>query len=350
VKKKSEMFKDSTILVTGGTGSFGQQLISRLLRDYSLQKIIVYSRDELKQYEMQHIAPFSDYPKVMRYFIGDVRDRDRLNFALKSVDVVVHAAALKQVPAAEYNPFEAVKTNVIGGQNVIDAAINNNVERIISLSTDKAAAPINVYGATKLTSDKLFIAANNYSGIKVRFSVVRYGNVMGSRGSVIPLFLEKRRSGALPITDLSMTRFSITLDEGVSFVLNCFSRMEGGELFIPKIPSYRLLDLAKAIAPNLKHNITGIRPGEKLYEEMITENDSGQAIDCGDYYICLPSSTLFGWDRDSYIEDITGGKARKCPSNFSYRSDNNERFLTVNELRQLIINEVPGGKVLIDLE
>ena len=263
------MINNKTILITGGTGSFGKEFIKTILERYKAKKIIIYSRDELKQYEMQNFPIFQSDKIVVRYLIGDVRDKERLMLAMEGVDIVIHAAALKQVPTAEYNPFEAVKTNIIGGQNVIDVAMQSGVNKVIALSTDKAAAPINLYGATKLTSDKLFIAANNYKGLHdIKFSVVRYGNVMGSRGSVIPFFLERRETGILPITDKRMTRFNITLQEGVNFVLNCLDKMWGGELFVPKIPSYRVTDVAKAIAPDAKQEIVGIRPGEKLHEEM----------------------------------------------------------------------------------
>ena len=270
------MIQNKTILVTGGTGSFGKKFIGTILEKHKPKKVIVYSRDELKQYEMQQ----SITNKSMRYFIGDIRDYSRLKRALEGVDIVIHAAALKQVPAAEYNPFEAVKTNVIGAQNIIDASMSQGVEKVIALSTDKAAAPINLYGATKLTSDKLFVAANNFKGKRdIKFSVVRYGNVMGSRGSVIPFFMKEKKEGFLPITDERMTRFNITLQEGVDFVLFCLKQMWGGELFVPKIPSYRILDIAKAIAPNCDHKIVGIRPGEKLHEEMITTTDSLNTIE-----------------------------------------------------------------------
>jgi len=284
------MIDNKTVFITGGTGSFGKKFIETVLRDYKPEKVIVYSRDELKQFEMQQAWPDNgSFP--IRYFIGDVRDLSRLKRAMEGVDIVVHAAALKQVPATEYNPFEAVKTNVLGAQNVIDAAFEAGVQKVIALSTDKAAAPINLYGATKLTSDKLFITANNYRGKHdIMFSVVRYGNVMGSRGSVIPFFQEKKSSGILPITDSRMTRFNITLKEGVQFVLDGLKRMHGGELFVPKIPSYRITDIATAIAPDAKHEIVGIRSGEKLHEEMITTSDSLNTIEFNDYYVIVPST------------------------------------------------------------
>ena len=275
------------------------------------------------------------HSEIMRYFIGDIRDYRRLRMAMEGVDVVVHAAALKQVPAAEYNPFEAVKTNVIGGQNVIDAAISQGVEKVIALSTDKAAAPINLYGATKLTSDKLFIAANNYSGKhNIKFSVVRYGNVMGSRGSVIPFFLNEKRKGVIPITDERMTRFNITLDEGVNFVISSFDRMWGGELFVPKIPSYRIMDLAEAIAPNSKIKIVGIRPGEKLHEEMITVTDSLNTIEFKDYFVIMPSMKL--WSAENFINESSLEKGTLCKDGFSYNSGSNSDFLSIDEIKKLI--------------
>ena len=329
------MLNNKTILVTGGTGSFGKKFIKTVLVRYKPKKVIVYSRDELKQFEMQQELPDNGkFP--MRYFIGDVRDLGRLKMAMKGVDYVVHAAALKQVPSTEYNPFEAVKTNILGGQNVIDAAFKNGVKKVIALSTDKAAAPINLYGATKLTSDKLFITANNYKGNQdIKFSVVRYGNVMGSRGSVIPFFKEKKKSGVLPITDERMTRFNITLQEGVDFVLKNFERMWGGELFVPKIPSYNILDIAKAIAPECKHKIVGIRPGEKLHEEMITESDAMNTIEFEDYYVIVPSIGGI-WSKTKFQKQSNGDIGKPCPDGFSYNSKSNEHFLSVEEIRDLI--------------
>src|SRR5262245_13151255 len=291
-----------TILITGGTGSFGVRFAQTLLERYRLQRIIVYSRDELKQFEMQQRQPFCSHGDVMRWFIGDVRDAERLRKATEGVDVVVHAAALKQVPATEYNPFEAVKTNILGAENVINAAMGAGVSQVIALSTDKAAAPINLYGATKLASDKLFVAANNHRGSRdIRFSVVRYGNVMGSRGSVIPFFIERAKTGVLPVTDERMTRFSITLQEGVDFVLSCLDRMWGGELFVPRIPSFRILDVARAVAPDAKIEIVGIRPGEKLHEEMITATDSLATIEFDRYFVILPSTRL--WDVERFRKE-----------------------------------------------
>lgn len=342
------MLNDKTILVTGGTGSFGKKLISTILDRYRPKKVIVFSRDELKQFEMQNTEPFRTFSdrNVMRFFIGDVRDLERLKRAMEGVDVVVHAAALKQVPAAEYNPFEAVKTNIIGGQNVIDSAIQAGVQKVIALSTDKAAAPINLYGATKLTSDKLFVAANNYKGRRdIRFSVVRYGNVMGSRGSVIPFFMSKAKEGVLPVTDERMTRFNITLQEGVDFVLSSLEKMWGGELFVPKIPSYRILDLARAIAPKAKVKIVGIRPGEKLHEEMITATDAINTIEFNHYFVILPSIELF--NVDEFRRKSNGYEGKSCIYGFSYNSGTNEKFLTVDELRDLTARHVDGAKDII---
>jgi UDP-N-acetylglucosamine 4,6-dehydratase (inverting) len=339
------MLNDSSILITGGTGSFGKQFMKTVLEKYNPKKIIVYSRDEHKQYEMQQSSIFRKYNQshqdknLIRYFIGDVREFSRLKLAMEKVDIVVHAAALKQVPTAEYNPFEAVKTNIIGGQNVIDAAIQSGVKKVVALSTDKAAAPINLYGATKLTSDKLFIAANNYKGLHdIKFSVVRYGNVMGSRGSVIPFFHEKRKTGLLPITDKRMTRFNITLQEGVDFVLQCLDKMWGGELFVPKIPSYKILDVAEAIAPQAKYEFIGIRPGEKLHEEMITVTDSINAIEFDDYYAITPNSEYLSWDKEKFLNESNGNTGKYCEDGFNYSSDKNQHFLTVDELRELIDN------------
>ena len=328
------MLNNKSILITGGTGSFGKKFIQTILEMYEPKKVIVYSRDELKQYEMQQKWPDGG---VMRYFIGDVRDYRRLKRAMEGVDVVIHAAALKQVPAAEYNPFEAVKTNIIGGQNVIDAALSQGVKKVIALSTDKAAAPINLYGATKLTSDKLFIAANNYKGIHdIKLSVVRYGNVMGSRGSVIPFFMKQKETGVLPITDERMTRFNITLQEGVDFVLQCLEKMWGGELFVPKIPSYRILDVAETVAPDCKHNIMGIRPGEKLHEEMITETDALNSVEFEKYYVILPATPL--WDIEKFRNESNSSVGEMCEFGFSYNSGTNKDFLNVSDLKELIKN------------
>ena len=340
------MLNNKTILVTGGTGSFGKKFIKTVLEMYLPKKVIVYSRDELKQYDMQIASPFKENENVMRYFIGDVRDLERLKRAMEGVDIVIHAAALKQVPAAEYNPFEAVKTNVIGGQNVIDACLASNVKKVIALSTDKAAAPINLYGATKLTSDKLFIAANNYKGERdIKFSVVRYGNVMGSRGSVIPFFLDRKKDGLLPITDERMTRFNITLHEGVNFVLENLGRMWGGELFVPKIPSFKILDVAKAIDGNCKTKVVGIRPGEKLHEEMITYTDAMNTIEFDDYFVILPSTPL--WDNEKFRKESNEKEGKYCEFGFSYNSGNNNVFLTVEELKELMTKNIDGSYEII---
>lgn len=333
------MLNNKTVLVTGGTGSFGKRFIKTVLEKYLPKMVIVYSRDELKQFEMQESDFFKKYKNIVRYFIGDIRDEARLKRAMWNVDVVIHAAALKQVPAAEYNPFEAVKTNINGAQNVINSAIDSNVKNVIALSTDKAAAPINLYGATKLVSDKLFTTAHNYTGSSpVKFSVVRYGNVMGSRGSVIPFFIKKRQDGVIPITDERMTRFNITLQEGVDFVLLALERMWGGEIFVPKIPSYKLMDVAKAIAPECKIEIVGIRPGEKIHEEMITETDAINTIEFKDYYVILPSTTF--WNINDYKLQSNSYPGKFCNYGFRYNSGENDRFLTVDELKSLIEKNV----------
>ena len=334
------MFKDKTILITGGTGSFGKIFIQTVLERYEPKKIIVYSRDEQKQFEMQQKWPDTNDTPI-RYFIGNVRDYHRLKMAMTKVDIVVHAAALKQVPTAEYNPFEVVKTNVIGGQNVIDAALSQGVKKVIALSTDKAAAPVNLYGATKLTSDKLFITANNYKGWHdIKFSVVRYGNVFGSRGSVIPFFLKQKETGLLPITDERMTRFNITLQKGVDFVLKCIEKMWGGELFVPKIPSYRIMDVAQAIGPECKHEIIGIRPGEKLHEEMITVNDAINTVEFDDYFTITPNSDYLSWDRERFLNESNSKPGNYCNEGFNYISNTNDHFLTVDELKKLIQDHV----------
>ena len=327
------MLTNKTILITGGTGSFGRKITEYLLKKYKLKKIIIYSRDEFKQFQMQQDIPFKNN-KRLRFFIGDVRDLDRLDFALNNVDIVVHAAALKQVPTLEYNPFEAVKTNILGSQNVISASLKNGVKKIIALSTDKAAAPINLYGATKLTSDKLFVSSNNYVG-KSNFaaSVVRYGNVMSSRGSVIPYFKKNKNKKFLEITDLKMTRFH-NFRPRCKVVLESLKKMVGGEIFVPKIPSYRITDLAKAISPNSKFKIIGKRPGEKINEEMITSSDAVNSIDCKSYYVILPS---LGYLSKNHIKKIIKiNKGKFCKENFSYNSGNNEHFLSISELKKLI--------------
>ena len=333
------MFNDKSILITGGTGSFGQRFARTMLERYKPRKVIIYSRDELKQFEMQHRDPFHAQNEIMRWFIGDVRDLERLRKAMEDVDIVIHAAALKQVPAAEYNPFEAVKTNIFGAENVVNAAMSAGVSRVVALSTDKAAAPINLYGATKLVSDKIFVAANNHKGSRdIRFSVVRYGNVMGSRGSVVPFFLQKRKDGTLPITDERMTRFNITLQQGVDFVIACLEKMWGGETFVPRIPSYRILDVARAVAPDCRVQIVGMRPGEKLHEEMITGTDALSTVEFDDYFVILPSSRL--WDREEFRCDSHTKAGRWCDFGFCYDSGTNEHFLTVEELRDLVAREV----------
>jgi UDP-N-acetylglucosamine 4,6-dehydratase (inverting) len=327
-----------SILITGGTGSFGSAFVGTVLKRFpSIARLVVYSRDELKQFEMSQRYSDRDYPGL-RYFIGDIRDEARLRRALEGVDVVVHAAALKQVPAAEYNPFECIKTNVLGAQNLIEACLDSGVERVIALSTDKAAAPINLYGATKLCSDKLFVAANNIRGRRnIRFSVVRYGNVMGSRGSVIPYFLEKRKTGVLPITDPRMTRFNISLQQGVDMVLWSIENAWGGEILVPKIPSYRITDVAAAIAPECRQEIVGVRPGEKIHEEMITASDSANTVEIGDYYAILPSTGMYSVEK--YCSEM-GGK--RVEPGFAYDSGKNPYFLTVEQLRSLVEEHVTG--------
>ena len=332
------MLNNKSVLVTGGTGSFGKAFVRTVLERYpDVKRLVIYSRDELKQFEMQQMFPRSQYP-ALRYFIGDVRDEDRLRRALEGIDVVIHAAALKQVPAAEYNPFECIKTNVLGAQNLIEACLDNKVERVVALSTDKAAAPINLYGATKLCSDKLFVAANNITGNRdLRFSVVRYGNVMGSRGSVIPFFMAKKDEGVLPITDPRMTRFNISLQDGVEMVLWSIENARGGEVLVPKIPSYRIGDVATAVAPEAEQKVIGIRPGEKIHEEMITASDSFNTVDMGDYYAILPVAGEFSIE--DYCKD-NGGKP--VEPGFAYNSGSNPDFLTVEEIRELIDKHVIG--------
>jgi UDP-N-acetylglucosamine 4,6-dehydratase (inverting) len=325
------MIKNKSILITGGTGSFGKCFLQTLLKKHEPSRLVVFSRDELKQFEMaQQFSPAEN--PGLRYFIGDVRDADRLKRAMEGIDIVIHAAALKQVPAAEYNPFECIKTNVLGAQNVIEASLQSGVKDVVALSTDKAAAPINLYGATKLCSDKLFTAANNIKGHRdIKFSVVRYGNVMGSRGSVIPFFLEKKKSGVLPITDLEMTRFNISLQEGVDMVLWALEHAQGGEIFVPKIPSYRITDLAEAIGPDCERPVIGIRPGEKVHEEMITASDSFNTVDLGRYFAILPSAG--DHSVESYCKAHGGSSV---PQGFAYNSGTNPDFLTVKQLRELI--------------
>ena len=319
------MLQNKTVLVTGGTGSFGKKFIKRAL-EIGSKKVIIFSRDELKQYEMKQ--EFNNDPRL-RFFIGDVRDADRLYRAFDGVDIVIHAAAMKHVDACEYNPFEAVKTNINGAQNIIEAAIDCGVEKVIALSTDKACAPVNLYGATKLASDKLFVAANSYVGDKpTSFAVVRYGNVVGSRGSVVPFFKKVRETGIVPITDARMTRFWITLDQGVQFVLDSLERMHGGEIFVPKIPSMNIMDLAKAIAPECKIEIVGIRPGEKLHEAMIMEDDARHTLEYDKYYVIYPQFPF--WSKTL----AEGGV--KLPEGFEYTSDKNNEWLTIEQLKELV--------------
>jgi UDP-N-acetylglucosamine 4,6-dehydratase len=342
---KSNLLTGKSILITGGTGSFGKSFINHILKNYSdVRRVIIYSRDELKQYEISRSLPETLYPQL-RYFIGDVRDADRLKRACEGVDIIIHAAALKQVPTAEYNPMECINTNILGAENVINAAMDCDVSLVVALSTDKAAAPINLYGATKLCSDKLFIAANNMCGHrKLRFSVVRYGNVLGSRGSVVPFFLEQRSKGSIPITDPEMTRFNITLEEGVKMVLHAIENSWGGELFVPKIPSFKVTDLAEAVCPGGKIEIIGIRPGEKIHEEMITQSDSLNTYDCGNYYVILPSAISqstwqrsTGWNQNNWLENF---KAKLVSRGFCYSSGNNSEWLNVTDLRKLIKQHV----------
>ena len=330
------MLADKNILITGGTGSFGKEFVRTVLERYPhIKRLVVYSRDELKQFEMQQQFSGAKH-EGLRYFIGDIRDESRLRRALEGIDVVVHAAALKQVVAAEYNPFECIKTNVLGAQNLIEACLDSGVSRVVALSTDKAAAPINLYGATKLCSDKLFVAANNIKGKRdIRFSVVRYGNVMGSRGSVIPYFLDKRESGVLPITDARMTRFNISLQEGVDMVLWSVENAWGGEILVPKIPSYRIVDVAAAIGPQCEHKLVGIRPGEKIHEEMITSSDSFNTVDLGAYFAILPVGGAYSMEQ--YCTRMGG---EPVAPGFAYDSGSNPDFLDVEQLRTLIRQHV----------
>jgi UDP-N-acetylglucosamine 4,6-dehydratase/5-epimerase len=323
------MLNDKTILITGGTGSFGKKATEIILNRYKPRRLIIFSRDELKQFEMAQQFPDSKYDCI-RYFIGDVRDKERLERAFNGVDYVIHAAALKQVPAAEYNPFEAVKTNILGAQNVINVAIDKRVKRVIALSTDKAANPVNLYGATKLCSDKLFIAGNSYVGRdQTIFGVVRYGNVLGSRGSVIPFFLKRKETGVLPITDPRMTRFWITLEQGVDFVLKCMENMVGGELFVPKLPSMTMSDLAKAICPDCRTEIVGIRAGEKLHEIMVPRDEARKTLDCGDHYVIQPDFRFF---KRRFNSDV----GEKVPDDFEYNSGTNPWRLTFDEMREMV--------------
>ena len=321
-----------SILITGGTGSFGRKFVEMVYQRFpDVKRVVIYSRDELKQFEMAQSYPPSRYPSI-RFFIGDVRDGERLRRACEGIDIIIHTAALKQAPVAEFNPMECIKTNVFGAENVINAALDNGVQRVVALSTDKAAAPINLYGATKLCSDKLFVAANNMVGSRdLRFSVVRYGNVIGSRGSVVPFFLEKRRDGVLPITHPGMTRFNISPEEGIEMVFHALEHAWGGEIFVPRIPSYRITDVATAIGPNCEQRIVGIRPGEKLHEEMITETDSLNTIETANYYVITPSTPL--WNLDDYIRAFDG---RPVDVGFKYNSGTNTQWLDVEQLRAQI--------------
>ena len=327
------MFNGKSILITGGTGSFGHRYVSTLLEQYDLKRLVIYSRDELKQYEMA--MKFQGHEDVMRFFIGDVRDASRLKEATRGIDIIIHAAAMKHVPIAEYNPMECIKTNIYGAENVIQAALDNKVDHVMALSTDKAANPINLYGATKLVSDKLFVAANNMSGGRTKFAVVRYGNVVGSRGSVVPFFesLIKKGVESLPITHKDMTRFWITLQQGVGFVFKCMERMDGGEIFVPKIPSVRIVDLAKAMAPDLPFEIVGIRPGEKIHEVMCPADDSHLTIEFDDYFVIAPSITFYSRKSD-FTESVLQERGKIVEYGFEYNSGGNEEFLTKKEIIQ----------------
>ncbi len=336
-----ENFKNKTILITGGTGSFGQCFVKTCLNKYKPKKIIVFSRDELKQSEMEKKFSNTKYTQL-RYFIGDVRDLSRLKIAMQEVDIVVHAAALKHVPIAEYNPFEFVKTNIIGAQNIIEAVldINSSVSNVVALSTDKAAAPINLYGATKLASDKLFVSANNIKGNrKIKFSVVRYGNVMGSRGSVLEYFQKCKNKKTLNITDQNMTRFNISIQEGVDFVLFALKNMWGGELYIPKIPAYKVTDLALAVAPGVKHKIIGVRPGEKIYEEMLTLTDAIRSAEFKKYYVIMPDSKYVKWNIKKFLNRNLKDKGKILKSPFSYNSQNTKDRLKVNDLKKILLRK-----------
>lgn len=330
------MLSNKSILITGGTGSFGKAFVENILRRYpKVKRLVIFSRDELKQFEMQQGFTQSNND-CLRFFIGDVRDKSRLYRALEGIDIVVHAAALKQVPTAEYNPFECIKTNILGAQNLIEACLDTDVKCVVALSTDKAAAPINLYGATKLCSDKLFVAANNIKGNRdIRFSVVRYGNVLGSRGSVIPFFLDRRSTGVLPITDPKMTRFNISLADGVEMVFWTIENSLGGEILVPKIPSYKITDLAQAIGPECTHPVVGVRPGEKIHEEMITASDSFNTVDLGKYYAILPLGAQY--TIEEYCEKMG---AKLVTEGFAYNSGSNEEFLTVDQLYRLIKEQV----------
>lgn len=330
------MLKNKSVLITGGTGSLGKALTAHILKKYpEIRKIVIFSRDEQKQFQMAQEYPSEKHPQI-RFFIGDVRDYERVKRALRSIDYVIHAAAMKHVPIAEYNPMECVKTNIMGAENIINACLETEVKRVVALSTDKAAAPINLYGATKLASDKLFVAANNITGWNpIKFSVVRYGNVMGSNGSVIPFFLKKKKEGVLPITDSTMTRFNISLQGGVDMVMHALEHAWGGEIFVPKIPSYRITDVAEAVCPECEKPVVGIRPGEKVHEEMITSSDSYYTYDLGKYYTILPSTHK--WKLEEFIDNFT---AVKVKPGFRYNSEENEEWESVEDLRRLIKEHV----------
>lgn len=328
----NNMINNKTFLITGGTGSFGKNLIKFITKKYKPKKIVIYSRDELKQSEM--IREFASHRQKLRFFIGDIRDYERLKLAMKNIDIVFHAAALKHVPLAEYNPFEVIKTNIIGSHNVINASYENNVKKVIALSTDKASSPINLYGATKLASDKLFIAANNFRGkLKTIFSVVRYGNVMGSRGSVLPIFFEHKDLPYIPITDKRMTRFNITMNEAIEFVLKSLSLMKGGEIFVPKLPSIKITELAKALYPKKKLKIIGLRPGEKLHEEMISSSESFNTIEYKNLFIICPTSEYIAWNKKTFLQK---NKAKSFIENTSYNSYDNKRYLNLKEIKRIL--------------
>lgn len=326
-----ELFRNKKILITGGTGSFGKKFIEILMKNYSPSRVVIYSRDEQKQYQLEKKLK-SD---KLRFFVGDVRDKDRIITASKDIDIIIHAAAMKHVDIAEYNPMEAIKTNILGAQNVIEASLQNNIKKVIALSTDKASSPINLYGATKLTSDKLFVAANNFKGKNnIKLSVVRYGNVMGSRGSVVPLFYSQRKRGLFTVTDKSMTRFNITLEEGVRFVISSLKVMIGGEIFVPKIPSYNIIDLAKAISSETKIKTIGIRPGEKLHEEMISKDESLNTIEYKNFYVIIPRSKYLPINRNKYLKFLKNGKL--IQKDFSYNSLENKDYLSVPQLKKIL--------------
>jgi|TARA_B110000027_G_scaffold134266_1_gene166236 UDP-N-acetylglucosamine 4,6-dehydratase/5-epimerase len=335
-----DIFKNKKILITGGTGSFGKKFIETILKNFKPSRVVIYSRDEQKQYQLEKKLKSNK----VRFFVGDVRDKNRILTASKDIDIIIHAAAMKHVDIAEYNPMEAIKTNILGAQNVIEASLENNIEKVIALSTDKASSPINLYGATKLTSDKLFVAANNFKGKnKIKFSVVRYGNVMGSRGSVVPLFFSQKKNNFFTVTDNSMTRFNITLEEGVKFVISSLEFMLGGEIFIPKIPSYNIVDLAKAVSIKAKIKTIGIRPGEKLHEEMISKDESLNTIEYKNFYVIVPRSKYISLDRNKYLKYLKNGKI--CPKDFSYNSLENKNYLSVEQLKTLFKKNISDFEI-----